>query len=391
MGFLRFLMAISVITGHAGPLFGQELLDGGSAVQVFFMISGFYMGLILNEKYVWAGSYRTFVSNRFLRIFPIFLVVLVISIAVEYLVFVKGTPLLTKSNFGNTWFAILDGEFLPSGHVGGMVTAFLANLLIFLRGALYLVRLDPAGDVEIISDGLYMKSLAATQFIPQAWSLDLELTFYLLVPLVARLPLGRLAAITAAALGLRLAIQAAVVGWSPAMLSPALYFVLPPQLIFFALGLLAYRVHARFGPSTATSAMAGRMAAMLIIPITLFFSEIPMAPGIKVKIYYLMVLVALPFLFEATRNSTVDRWIGELSYPIYICHVLVLTLMLAFWEMNLSSPLAGPVCAAFSILLSVALNLAVANPVERLRRKQVERARTGGSAPISLVKSKSSG
>lgn len=391
MGALRFLMAISVITGHAGLLFGQELLDGGSAVQVFFMISGFYMGLILNEKYIWAGSYRTFVSNRVLRIFPIFLVILVLSVAVEYMVFIGGEPLPTKSNFGNTWFAILGGEHLPAGHSSGLVAAFIANVLIFLRGVLYFIRLDPAGSAHILSDGVFLNSLGATQFIPQAWSLDLELTFYLLVPLIARLSLGRLVAITVAALALRLTIQAAANTWSPTMLSPTLYFILPPQFIFFALGLLAYRLHARFRPQAAISVAIGRVAAAVIIPVTLFYSEIPVPPAVKVKFYYLAILVALPFLFEVTRNSVIDRWIGELSYPIYICHILVLTVLLAFGGLSPSSPLVGPVCAAISILLSIVLNLAIAAPVERFRLRQTERARPAGQPPISLVESRSSG
>ena len=38
-----------------------------------------------------------------------------------------------------------------------------------------------------------------------------------------------------------------------------------------------------------------------------------------------MLTVALiPFLFQATKNQTLDRGLGELSYPIYVCHMLVI-------------------------------------------------------------------
>ena len=45
-------------------------IRGYVSVQVFYIISGFYMALILNTKYVGPGSYRVFIANRLLRIFP---------------------------------------------------------------------------------------------------------------------------------------------------------------------------------------------------------------------------------------------------------------------------------------------------------------------------------
>ena len=81
MGILRFLLATSVIIGHSSPIYGLSLLDAGLAVRVFFIISGFYMTLILNSKYhVQRGGYWLFVSNRFLRIYPSYLVVLAVSL-----------------------------------------------------------------------------------------------------------------------------------------------------------------------------------------------------------------------------------------------------------------------------------------------------------------------
>lgn len=64
MGILRLLLAIGVIAEHAGVAFG---VGSFTAVEAFFMISGFYMSLILGN-----GSYRTlpFYLSRGLRIFP---------------------------------------------------------------------------------------------------------------------------------------------------------------------------------------------------------------------------------------------------------------------------------------------------------------------------------
>jgi peptidoglycan/LPS O-acetylase OafA/YrhL len=49
MGTLRLFLALSVAFGHFGMPLG--LLTSDIAVQSFFVISGFYMALVLNEKY----------------------------------------------------------------------------------------------------------------------------------------------------------------------------------------------------------------------------------------------------------------------------------------------------------------------------------------------------
>ena len=81
MGILRLLLAISVVLAHSSPLFGITSVGGALAVQAFYIISGFYMSLILNEKYTGGNnSYYLFISNRLLRLYPIYWVVLVSQI-----------------------------------------------------------------------------------------------------------------------------------------------------------------------------------------------------------------------------------------------------------------------------------------------------------------------
>ena len=48
MGLLRLILAISVVIWHSSPIFGISLVGGQAAVQAFYIISGFYMALILN-------------------------------------------------------------------------------------------------------------------------------------------------------------------------------------------------------------------------------------------------------------------------------------------------------------------------------------------------------
>ncbi len=85
MGLLRLLLAISVVLAHLQFIFGYSLIGTRPAVQSFFIISGFYMSLILTEKYVGKkGSYFLFISNRFLRIFPIYWLTLILTITISF-------------------------------------------------------------------------------------------------------------------------------------------------------------------------------------------------------------------------------------------------------------------------------------------------------------------
>ncbi len=67
MGIIRILLALSVLTAHAGPLpILGSLLPGSFAVKAFFALSGFYMAMVSEAKY---ANPAHFYWNRFSRIF----------------------------------------------------------------------------------------------------------------------------------------------------------------------------------------------------------------------------------------------------------------------------------------------------------------------------------
>jgi len=74
VGSIRLLLALAVVFSHATAC-GISMVPGHVAVQAFFIVSGFYMSLILNEKYK-NCSVLVFYSNRFLRLFPTYVVVM---------------------------------------------------------------------------------------------------------------------------------------------------------------------------------------------------------------------------------------------------------------------------------------------------------------------------
>ena len=103
MGLLRLLLAVSVVLVHTRGCFGFRPLAAAEAVQTFYMISGFYMAMILTEKYRGPGSYRLFLTNRFLRIYPIYWITVGLSIfawLVCYLLTGQAGPLAARVSVG---------------------------------------------------------------------------------------------------------------------------------------------------------------------------------------------------------------------------------------------------------------------------------------------------
>ena len=77
---------------------------------------------------------------------------------------------------------------------------------------------------------------------------------------------------------------------------------------------------------------------------------------------------ALPFVFVAFRTSPVDKAIGDLSYPLYICHVLVISVVT-----RLASPQAVWLMAASALAVSIALLLAIERPLDAWRQRRIAR------------------
>src|ERR1700690_151384 len=122
MGLLRIYLALCVVAAHSGVnLLPWPMLSSVEAVQIFFLISGFYMSLI-STKYKSAFEFYT---SRFLRIFFPYYVILVFALLVMTITgYISGnwlnlTPYLTYSP-------------LKNGLVGVAVTA-LTNLTVFFQ------------------------------------------------------------------------------------------------------------------------------------------------------------------------------------------------------------------------------------------------------------------
>lgn len=380
MGTLRLLLALSVFLAHAQLVFIGQLVPPDTAVHAFYIISGFYMSMVLNGKYArGAKGYRDFLLSRVLRLMPAYLVMLAASVLVVvgiHAVVGESLPPL------RAWSALQEsGVSLAAG-----IALLLSHLSLLGLDLYHVLGWNASEGLLFIADfHRDPRTLHELLAVPQAWSLTVELYFYLLAPLLVRLPVRYLAGWIVASLGLRFA------GWMLFDLrsDPWSYRCFPFELAFFLGGALAYRIGLL---TPAGRASAARRALVLSVGCALGFVDWwaqahDATPALSlVRIPFVAGVVALlPALFQLTKNWTADRLIGELSFPIYISHVLVIWTFDALAPASLSVSLraAG---LLFGVLASALLiHFLIDRRVDRWRHGHFARNDARSLAPCAEV------
>jgi peptidoglycan/LPS O-acetylase OafA/YrhL len=91
---------------------------------------------------------------------------------------------------------------------------------------------------------------------------------------------------------------------------------------------------------------------------------------------YTAIACAIPFIFNAFKDVAWDRWVGDLSYPIYLSHLVIIGLVLTFnWPMPVTIAIGG------TLALSIALLILVDRPMDRWRQMRAKRIPAAG-APV---------
>ena len=93
MGIIRFILAITIVFVHS-PWQGLNLFVGSTnALRLFFMISGFLISYVLIEKKSYSTT-KAFYINRYLRLYPLYLIVAILSIVGPALGFKRSIHVL---------------------------------------------------------------------------------------------------------------------------------------------------------------------------------------------------------------------------------------------------------------------------------------------------------
>jgi len=349
MGLFRLCLAFCVVLSH-GLNVPIPAATADVAVQTFYIVSGFYMGLVLTEKY---HRTTTFLTNRVLRLYPAYLVVAAATLAHSIVRIlsgrVGGEPGLSPYQ---SHFDALDWP----------AQAYLVatNLLLIGQDVALFLKLDGTGGLDWTANFAAAGEPRVERFllVPQAWSLSIELGFYLLAPWLVRRSSRALAAIIALTIAARIALASIGLAFDPWT-----YRFFPVEVGSFVFGILVFRSLS----TRRASITAQRIALAGLIGLTLVLSALPGGWMTRVA-FYGYCAWALPLAFQLTRSNRIDRYLGELSYPIYLVHLLVISVALyTGW----SGYRLASLIALMTLAASIALHEIVQKPVDRLRAARV--------------------
>jgi peptidoglycan/LPS O-acetylase OafA/YrhL len=84
VGLIRVMLAYSIVLGHSASVHGYFIVPTNAAVTLCFIVSGFYMAMVLAEKYTGENRLRQFYSNRVLRLYPTYFISVASMIGVQW-------------------------------------------------------------------------------------------------------------------------------------------------------------------------------------------------------------------------------------------------------------------------------------------------------------------
>ena len=318
---LRGVLAWWVVGGHLAYVFSQrigELSFNRSAVDVFIVLSGFVIMSLLDTK---QEPFRPYIARRFMRLFPIYVVILFVSAAT-----------LAIQQYG-----LAHAPFETERTAARIAALQAAQSDILLHMAAHLPMLHGLVPTALISK-------VDTSIIGQAWSISVEWQFYLVAPLVYWGLTGDWRARLSVIAGALVLFALSKVG--PLSSNDAF---IGGSVGWFAVGIFSYfGFKARERPWPVLVMMVG--AALLA-----GFGVVAQAPGAVLWAGVMLWLIgrvpkAIKPIVEMALTNRVAMTLGNISYSTYVVHMLVIYLsMAALNKMQIASQAYGPLLIIMTI------------------------------------------
>ena len=339
---LRAVAVGAVIVFHA---FLRQHFGGFVGVDIFFVISGYLItGILLREMDEGAFTFARFYARRVRRIYPALVIVLAATLL-----------------FG--WVNLFNEDFRKLALHAASAAGFLINLVLYRE----------AGYFDTASDAKPLLHL---------WSLGVEEQFYILWPVIlliahkAARRWGRpVVAVVLGVLMLASFAQAALLMRHD--ISAAFFLPLPRGWELLAGAALAL-AHARghvLQPGPRLAAALGLTGAALIAATLVFITPDRPFPGwsaIPPVLGAVLLIAAGPtgWFNRVVMGQAPLRWLGQLSYPLYLWH----------WPLLAYAAIAG-----FDSLTARAICMVAALALAWATVRLVERPlRFGGGAGAKL-------
>ncbi len=309
------------------------------------------MALILDKKYTGKNnSYRLFITNRLLRIYPIYLIVL--GVTLIFILFKYFLHLGSPDNAITHYFFYATQEHVS---LWDEINFILRNLTLIVTSDYFNVSSKTGGFL----------------LVQQAWTLQIELLFYLIVPFLLRIKRTLLTILTV----LYIVIFFGFVFNQQFLGSNTLIYTFLSYLIFFLLGIGSYIIFKQLEKQQFSKKIGFYILGLLSLFI-IFYQYLPFhlaANPLTLTnfIYYVIFSLSLPFVFLVSASNPLDRLLGQLSYPIYIVHFFFVKLFTNFKITN-SFFLAVTVIIS-TLIASFLLVKFVDSPLDHLRQGRLKK------------------
>jgi peptidoglycan/LPS O-acetylase OafA/YrhL len=200
-------------------------------------------------------------------------------------------------------------------------------------------------------------------WVDQAWSIGAEIWFYAVSPLIV---FGGAIVRPVAVMFASAALAVVLTQW----LHLQTYYFWPAQIMYFALGILAYRFYVRYKIADAIPKSVNTRRLMILSPI-LWVLIFPLAGFCLPQIIlFPLAAISIPYLFAASKDSKMDREVGNLSYGTYLNHMLILTIFIVLTRrLHFGAGYKFPVVLIASILFAFVTERLIEEPVEKIRRR----------------------
>jgi peptidoglycan/LPS O-acetylase OafA/YrhL len=276
LGFIRFVLAMMVLLNHLWLPTANTI--GAHAVTGFYIVSGFLMTKVINEVYLGDKGRFRYLINRVLRIYPLYLLILMATVICVFILpeYFQVYSLIRFPLDGSEWFS---------------------NLTLF--------RLTDS----------------ATILIPPAWSLYVEVVFYMIIAFIGRSQL---------VIFLWFIISVFYTVW---MVENNYsfgdrYYPLTAASLFFSAGAVIYFIIDK----NRCTIYLDKIPKKVIFIIFALFIVFPLLVGSwgggrhwlgyygasAIFLFLFSVLVAKKQL----KGSRYDDYMGDLAYPIFLTHFL---------------------------------------------------------------------
>jgi peptidoglycan/LPS O-acetylase OafA/YrhL len=360
---LRGYLALWVAVSHALQLAGYTslpmglgvILNGGHAVEVFIVVSGFVIThLLLKGK----ERYGQYITRRFFRLYPIYFTCCVLGFLIipSWAHIVHEVPWKSSAEWIR-YSALVDEIYFQTYHNTLAQSVAHATML----------------------HGLFPREIlerSALTFLPAAWSISLEWQFYLLAPVIVLAVRSRTGGMLLVIVALALYIPYSK-GYLGDYYSDTEFHI--KSSICVASGYFAVGIASRLSYDMLKRLPISPLFATTVI---IYFMYLSNSFSVSLTIWfgffsYLLWNASAPVsgrVFQWLTASKVPLLVGSMSYSIYLVHrpvqIMMLRVIMPYLSMTHSSTLVVQL-AAILVMLPIAylLYVFVEIPGQKFGRK----------------------